>query len=722
MELGQTSKHYLMRKNQRSFLVIFGIIIVFITLLFHNSITQQSEQKVLTTTLSELETNNLQLSKLDTITLSLQVAENNFRMYTALWKPEYFVRYTEEIRSISTILASLSVEGNRNISGSIVGDLASKRQQMLLYGEIKKLADSITNINLQLNVDKISSSLLPEKKFPKAVVKKVIEVEEIKAEPNAKKKKLFQRLKSAILNKTDPTDTAKIRKTETTYEPVENGVEAYNKKQLARITNYYKSLLEDQKKNHVKLTEKEQAILTLNERIFENIKLLFKEYKDNINVNETARKIALKNKAKNSLDNINWSGRLNFVISLLSYLGIIFLLYKLYRAYNRIMKANKLAAEQVVSKSRLFTSISHEMRTPLNAIIGVSEQLKSTPLNEDQKMMSKLLDTSSSMLLSAVNEVLDFSRLETKKLSLAKTPFKYKRILKEVADTAKVLADQKKLKLELLQDGVPDLLLDGDPYRLKQIIMNLTANAIKFTEKGKVSIQVDVKRTDEKNVSLIVKVIDTGIGISAANLPVIFNEFSQVIDAKRNDWQVGSGLGLTISKKLVDLHKGKIDVESTLRKGTTFTVTLPYRIVVDGEENLEQQQEMMINSDRFKNIHILVVDDSEMNLLVIKMIFKKHGISYDAATSAAEALQFINKNKCDMVLTDIQMPEMDGIAFAKIIRANKDHKKASIPIIALTGEISAEAHDTYLSAGLNDYIIKPFTEIELIEKILDYID
>ncbi|TCC91082.1 response regulator [Pedobacter hiemivivus] len=722
MELRQTSKHYLMRKNQRSFLVIFGIIIVFITLLFHNSITQQSEQKVLTTTLTELETNNLQLSKLDTITLSLQVAENNFRMYTALWKPEYFVKYTEEIKSISTILATLSVEGNRNISGNIVGDLASKRKQMLLYGAIKKLADSITNINLQLNVDKISSTLLAGKKFPKAAVKKVIEIEEIKAEPNGKKKKFFQRLKSAILNETDPADTAKIRTTETTYEPVENGVEAYNKKQLERITNYYKGLLEDQKKNHVKLTEKEQAILTLNERIFENIKLLFKEYKDNINVSETARKVALKNKAKNSLDNINWSGKLNFVISLLSYLGIIFLLYKLYRAYNRIMKANKLAAEQVVSKSRLFTSISHEMRTPLNAIIGVSEQLKSTPLNEDQKMMSKLLDTSSSMLLSAVNEVLDFSRLETKKLSLAKTPFRYKRVLKEVADTAKVLADQKKLKLELLQDGAPNLLLDGDPYRLKQIIMNLTANAIKFTEKGRVSIQVDVKRTDEKNVLLIVKVIDTGIGISAANIPVIFNEFSQVIDAKRNDWQVGSGLGLTISKKLVDMHKGKIDVESTLRKGTTFTVALPYRIVVDGEENLEQQQEMMINSDRFKNIHILVVDDSEMNLLVIKMIFKKHGISYDAATSAAEALQFINKNKCDMVLTDIQMPEMDGIEFAKIIRANKDHKKAAIPIIALTGEISAGAHDTYFSAGLNDYIIKPFTEIELIEKILDYID
>lgn len=334
--------------------------------------------------------------------------------------------------------------------------------------------------------------------------------------------------------------------------------------------------------------------------------------------------------------------------------------------------------------------------------------------------MSELLDSSSSMLLSAVNEVLDFSRLETKKLSLAKTPFRYKRILKEVADTTRVLANQKKLELELVQDDALDLLLDGDPFRLKQIVMNLTANAIKFTDKGKVSIQVELKKTDGKNVLLLIKVIDTGIGIAPANIPLIFNEFSQVIDSKRDDWQIGSGLGLTISKKLVDLHKGKINVSSNLGKGTTFSVELPYQTAVGVEENLEQQKDQIINSERFKHLNILIVDDSEMNLQVIKMIFKKHGIHFDAATSGTAALELIEKNKYDLVLTDIQMPEMDGIALAQHIRAHKDAEKANMPLIALTGQVNAEAHDTYLSAGLNDYIIKPFKEIELIEKILDY--
>ena len=709
-----------MKNKQRSFLVIFGIIIIFITLLFRNSVIQRSEQKMLVRTLNELESNR-QISKLDTVTLSLQVAENNFRMYTALWRPEYFVRYNREVQSISTILASLADENGGEISDDIIGDLKSKNKQMLFYSAIKRLTDSINNINFQLNVDKISSDFQQAKSIPVPLLKKVVKKEEIKAKSEAKPKKFFQRLKSAILNKPQAVDTAKIKRTETiTYEPLSSAAYAYNQKQLERVIALYRKPLEDQKKYHAKLTEKEQAILILNERIFDNIKLLFSEYKNDITLSEVSRKIALKSKAESSLDNIDLSGKLNFLISLLAYLGIVFLLYKLYRAYNKIILANNLAAEQVISKSRFFTNISHEMRTPLNAIIGVSEQLKSTPLNEDQQAMSKLLDTSSSMLLSAVNEVLDFSRLETRKVSLAKTPFRYKRILKEVADTAKVLADQKKLVLELFQDDAPDLLLDGDPYRLKQIIMNLTANAIKFTDKGKVSIKVALKIGDDKNALLLIKVTDTGIGISPENIPVIFNEFSQVIDSKRKDWQKGSGLGLTISKKLVDLHKGEINVESAVGKGTTFNVKLPYRIAAEEKENLEFQKEHTIKSDRFKDIHILIVDDSDMNLLVIKMILKKHGISYNTAKSGVEAIEFVASNHCDMVLTDIQMPEMDGVELTKRIRALDNPKKAKLPIIAITGQVNLEAHDAYLSAGLNDYIIKPFTEMELMEKILDH--
>lgn len=710
-----------MKNKQRSFVVISVVILLFIAFLFRNSLVQRSEQRVLISSLKELEGNSRQLSKLDTITLSLQTAENNFRMYTTLWDTAYFKKYTKEIRLITSLLQDLTIDDSTRISGNIEGALKNKKGQMVLYSEIKKLTDSLNNINVELELLKITGDVPKLKPTVKPVLKKTTKVEQVKAAPTAKKEKLFKRLKNAILNKADQKDSVKTLKTEVTYEQGSSNTDEYNKQQLKRIENFYAGLFDNLKNNRKKLSQKEEAILKLNENIFQNIKQLFREFRNSESVNSEAKKTVLKNRANDSVQAIGRSGQINFGISALSYLAIILLMWKLYRAYDKTVRANQLAAEQVVIKSRFFTSISHEMRTPLNAIIGVSEQLKSTPLNEDQRSMSKLLDNSSSMLLSAVNEVLDFSRLEMGKLSLAKTPFRYKRILKEIAETARVLADQKGLILELVQGASPDLLLDGDPYRLKQIVMNLTANAIKFTDKGKVSIHVSVKKADDKQATLLIKVIDTGIGIASENIPVIFNEFSQVINSKRSDWQKGSGLGLPISKKLVELHRGKISVESTLGKGSTFTLELPYALAQQNTEELDGQQAQVISSDRFKNIHLLVVDDSEMNLLVIKMIFKKLGISFDTANDGHQALAFLEEKRYDMVLTDIQMPEMDGVELTQRIRALSDEKKSQLPVIAITGQITAESHDLYIAAGLNDYIIKPFTETELMEKILDYI-
>lgn len=711
-----------MKNKQRSFLIIAAVILIFIAFLLRNSIIQRSEQGILLSSLKELDGNSRQTSKLDTITLSLQTAENNFRMYTTLWDTVYFQRYTKEIRLISTLLADIAIDDSSDISGHIVGDLQNKRKQMLLYGQIKRLTDSLNNVNLEVELLKITGNVPKLQPFPKAVLKKTVKVEEVAAVPEVKKDKFFKRLKNAILNKEKNKDSLRTLKTEVTYEQAPSNVnaDAYNQRQLKNIERFYSRLYQDLKTNRHKLTSKEESILKLNENIFQNIKRLFEEFKSAENLSAEAKKLQLKNRANNSLHSIERSGQINFGINILSYLAIILLLWKLYKAYDKTLKANQLAAEQVVIKSRFFTSISHEMRTPLNAIIGVSEQLKSTPLNEDQQSMSKLLDNSSSMLLSAVNEVLDFSRLETGKLSLANTPFRYKRILEEIAATARVLADQKSLLLELVLDDAPDLLLDGDPYRLKQIVMNLTANAIKFTDKGKVSIHVSIKKTNESHVILSIKVSDTGIGISNENIPLIFNEFSQVINSKRSDWQKGSGLGLPISKKLVELHKGKISVESTLGKGSVFNLEIPYVVAQKDTEDLAGHKPV-INSNHFKNLHLLVVDDSEMNLLVIKMIFKKLGISFDTANDGYEALKFLAEKRYDMVLTDIQMPEMDGIELTKRIRALEDPQKSHLPVIAITGQITSESHNRYTSAGLDDYIIKPFTEAELMEKILDYI-
>lgn len=412
---------------------------------------------------------------------------------------------------------------------------------------------------------------------------------------------------------------------------------------------------------------------------------------------------------------------INLIISVVSFSIMIVLLVALYNANKSILKANTLAAEQVIIKSRFFTSISHEMRTPLNAILGVTEQLRYTPLNEPQHNMTNLLEASSSMLLSAVNEILDFSRLEIGKLTLSKTPFSYKALFNEVISTTTVLAQQKGLTLELHIENAGDTILLGDTYRLKQIVINLIANAIKFTEKGKISVEVILIFNDQDSTLLLVKVIDTGIGIAEKDLPFIFDEFSQVINNKRSDWQKGSGLGLPICKRLIELHEGKINVNSTVDKGSVFMLELPYLIAKLDQEELVNNRTDILHTNAFEDIHLLVVDDAKMNLLVIEMIFKKLNISYETALDGQQAYALFENNHYDLVLTDIEMPGMDGIELTKQIRSNANVKKSLTPIIAITGHISPESHQNYITAGLNDYLVKPYKEKELLEKILDYL-
>ncbi len=706
-----------MKNKQASFIFILILIVLYIITLLRTSYDQYAEQKNLYATSLELQANNEQIAKLDTISMGLQDAENNFRMYTSLWDRKYFNLYNEEIKKISDLLESFSRRDVKNISDDISQDLAKKKEQVLLYTQIKKLTDSLMSVNLLMDTVQKFQVIKSFRPVNNEVVKKTVVVEEVKTE--TKKPKFFQRLKGALLNK-ELKDTSKNSRIETTYEKVPSQQNLYTKKQLDQVENFYKQLLEQQRGSHAQLSKKEQSILRLNEQILQNIKLMFKEFKHKELQLDEVRKNLLRDKTAHALKVIDRSGKISFFIGVFSFFIIILLLIKLYKTYLKILIANKKASEQVIFKSRFFTSISHEMRTPLNAIMGVTEQLKTTPLNAEQKSMSTLLETSSSMLLSAVNEILDFSRLESGKLTLSKVSFRYKKVLHDIIATTEVLAAQKNLKLVYNQDSAPDLTVMGDPYRLKQILLNLVANAIKFTDQGTVEIELKVKNTPGKIISLQIKIADTGIGISEQDLPYIFDEYRQVVHYKRIDWQKGSGLGLPICKKLIELHQGKINVRSTVGKGSVFEIELPYKIS-EGSDAIDTAEKQELQTDAFSGKKLLIVDDAEMNLLVTGMILKKQGIDFDTANTGSEALTLFEKNHYDMVLTDIQMPDMDGLELTRRIRNSKDQQRSNTPVLAVTGQISQEAHQDYLTAGMNDYLIKPYTAVDLIEKILDYL-
>lgn len=706
-----------MKNKQASFIFILILIVLYIITLLRTSYDQYAEQKNLYATSLELQANNEQIAKLDTISMGLQDAENNFRMYTSLWDRKYFNLYNEEIKKISDLLESFSRRDVKNISDDISQDLAKKKEQVLLYTQIKKLTDSLMSVNLLMDTVQKLQVIKSFRPVTNEVVKKTVVVEEVKTE--TKKPKFFQRLKGALLNK-ELKDTSKNSRIETTYEKVPSQQNLYTKKQLDQVENFYKQLLEQQRGSHAQLSKKEQSILRLNEQILQNIKLMFKEFKHKELQLDEVRKNLLRDRTEHALKVIDRSGKISFFIGVFSFFIIILLLIKLYKTYLKILIANKKASEQVIFKSRFFTSISHEMRTPLNAIMGVTEQLKTTPLNAEQKSMSTLLETSSSMLLSAVNEILDFSRLESGKLTLSKVSFRYKKVLHDIIATTEVLAAQKNLKLVYNQDSAPDLTVMGDPYRLKQILLNLVANAIKFTDQGTVEIELKVKNTPGKIISLQIRIADTGIGISEQDLPYIFDEYRQVVHYKRIDWQKGSGLGLPICKKLIELHQGKINVRSTVGKGSVFEIELPYKIS-EGSDVTDTTEKPELQTEAFSGKKLLIVDDAEMNLLVTGMILKKQGIDFDTANTGSEALTLFEKNHYDMVLTDIQMPDMDGLELTRRIRNSKDQQRSNTPVLAVTGQISQEAHQDYLAAGMNDYLIKPYTAVDLIEKILDYL-
>jgi len=290
-----------MINKKTSFLAILAIIVICIIILLRTSYSRYADENILKLTNTELEDNRLQSEKLDSISTGLQEAENNFRMYTSLWKKVYLIKYDQEIHHISILLAGFSENEVKNISSSISIDIVKKKSQALLYATIKKSTDSLMSVSLAMDTNEHIQTLSFLKPQFKPIIKKIVKEEvAVSDKKEPKKEKLFQRLKSAILNKESKKDTVKNKKIETTYEEDKGHTEYYTKKQLLEMEHFYKTLLEKQKENHQALSRQEQGILRINERIFQNIKLMFREFKEQERLIEEKRKSVLKNKITNA--------------------------------------------------------------------------------------------------------------------------------------------------------------------------------------------------------------------------------------------------------------------------------------------------------------------------------------------------------------------------------------------------------------------------------------
>lgn len=406
------------------------------------------------------------------------------------------------------------------------------------------------------------------------------------------------------------------------------------------------------------------------------------------------------------------------IIGLLAMFLFIIVVYREVRFNERLRKElireKKQTEKLAKAKEEFLANMSHEIRTPMNVIMGFTDQLLKTDLNNEQQKFLLNIKRSSRHLITVINEILDYSKMESGVLSLESIPFSVHEVIDDVHASFVNTTEKKNISLNYSVDDAVSKKVIGDPVRLKQILLNLTGNAVKFTEKGSVDITCKVWSVEEDVQTLLIEVQDTGIGIPEEAHKTIFEQFTQA-DSSVTRKYGGTGLGLAISKKLVELHNGNIAVKSEPGKGSVFYFTISYPVMAYGDNEQVNHPGEVKNTERLNGKRILIADDDEMNKFLAQHILENYSADVDMAADGKEALEKIINEYYDVVLMDLHMPEMGGIDVVTAIRK----KGIDVPVIAITGNVLLSEREKCFNAGMNEYISKPYDENELLQKVID---
>lgn len=696
----------------------YGLTVILILALFIAAIffyTRNNRINTLSANVNQLHLIETDYSALDTCVLILYRADNNGRLFEATGNNAYMRRYDVEIKRLSAILDSLKINENAKLhSQNIKGLIAKKKAKMMIYLKLKRLTDSL--IFKSSGIDTLRERTVTNGfELTKGKFKTMITIDTIKPkQEEVKQKGLFGRLAAALSKKKSKSDTAAVLvKKEITLDTSLSS-RRYNLLQMRNINSYFHNLYS----KHKLLKDSEVEILHINSRIINEIVSLLQNFKQSEAAFVSDAKKNIHYDLDHTFKSISNIYSVIFVLLILLVAVILFNLWMIYRNEGKLIDYGQKVSQYAQSKSRFLANMSHEIRTPLNSVIGFSEQLSQENLSPQQKQQVEAIKTSSEILLDLVNDILDFSKYEVGKINFDKVAFAPNDAINEVVNSIAIQASRKGLKLEKQVAFDSKLFIQGDSLRLKQLVMNLLSNAIKFTDNGSVTLKAELLTSSRKKSILRVQVIDTGIGIEEKDAALIFDEFAQVNYSLTKNAQKGTGLGLAICKKIVELQHGKISVSSKIGVGSNFTFEIPYEIC---EDQSSQKKILSLGDVGFLvGRRILLVDDNKMNVLLAQTVLKKYDIITDTAYDGAEAYQLFVKNKYDLILTDVQMPVMGGLELTRSVRGI-DSEKSLVPILGVTANVIEEDIARYLAAGMNDLVLKPYSENELINKIVSHI-
>ncbi len=422
--------------------------------------------------------------------------------------------------------------------------------------------------------------------------------------------------------------------------------------------------------------------------------------------------------------------------------------YEVVKAKIKQEDALEAARQASEAKTDFLANTSHEIRTPINAVLGMNEMIlretdKAEKIRDNDpeafresfrriRNYSGNVDSAGSNLLAIINDILDFTKIEEGRMDIVPTEYQLSLVLNDVSNMIYFKARQKNLKFVIdIDRTLPDNLY-GDVVRVRQVITNVLNNAVKYTDEGSVSLTVagNVEEAEEgkRVVELVISVTDTGIGISEENIGKLFGKFERV-DLEKNSTKEGTGLGLAITKMLLEMMDGSITVRSEYGKGSTFTISLPQTVLSDepvGDikekfENALDGKKTYHESFRAPTARVLIVDDTRMNLIVVTEFLKDTGIQLDTAGGGREAVKLALANKYDVILMDQRMPEMDGVQTLQEIKRHTDGPNIKTPVICLTADAVIGARNRYLSKGFNDYLTKPIDSVYLETMLKKYI-